>query len=413
MWLYDIARNGQSALKQMQRHVNAGSPSGYHSRLPDPYDPMGTSPSFPLPYFDVPLNDSHLHYRAMSVPEAARNTRCCVRIFVHPLMVSRHQSAFDSAGLQVSGHLTASPTSSARTLWLEEGRACGHVAVKLHFDDVLGRIARPITRAAVQHIHNVASALHEATCAGRMPASAGYLDEPFAAFCDWPNNLGIGISYRYMQAKPDAPEPRILIPAHALHSRDRLAPSDPTILEQVIRQRAGDPLEVFIDEIIEPLLSTYIELATELGLAPEAHGQNTYAEFSPAWKLQRYIFQGFESFLYDVEARQRKGLSPATSPPLLKYLDTTDERRFAERSFYFDAKLCGYLIDALVHTIARCFHQPVAHIQALVHEVVAMKLAHVPFKYLPGDGAFFQVDNGRGGSRALACQKPKYRSLSW
>ena len=412
MLLSEILRDPHRALIHMQRYVNNGSKSGYHSVFPEPYDPFCHAANYPLPYLNIAFDHPDLSLarsQPMSPIDRAVLEDHEIRFYLHPLMWTPYGEQLLSRSVDKTIHYSAvCPTSSVRTV---RTLSVPEALVKLHYEGVVGRIRRNIERTVTEYVSAVSTDVHSilSVCESNPPFA--FLDEPIAAYCRLADNSGIGIYYRAPLPIPPFQGTSILIPGHALWSRDLSDCTQPAILTQLINELGGKPLDVLMRVIIKPYLEAYLTLATRCGLAPEAHGQNTYVEFSANLCSTRIVFQGFDSFLYDAEVRRLRGLSVRAECSYHKYLKESDSRRFEERSWYFDEKLLDYVVGSIAKRFADDFGYPNDRVENCIADVCDEFLSSVQFPYLP-TAVFHQVDSGRDTPRTLHACTSRFRRVA-
>jgi hypothetical protein len=411
MLLKQLRRSPHSSLAHMLRHVNDGSPSGYTSVVPDPFDPRSRTSSYLLPFVEVPGDDPALLTSVGILADhvkhfAIRDDR--IRLCVHPLTWSVHgDKLLDRSPTRRIGHVSVVPTGSLRSVRTKTDPS---VVVKLQFDGTVGRVSRVISRAATRYVRAISEDLHAA--AGSMSSSPiAFLDEPITAHYRFSADDGIGIVFRSTTPTPLGSAGRLLIPGYALWSTDRHRPTQAPILQQIVEELGRPAKETIAALVLRPLLTAYLRLATESGLVPEAHGQNTYIELAPDLNDSRVVFQGLESFLYDAEVRLARGLPVREPLSHHKYLEAANSKRFVERAWYFDEKLLGYFVSPMIKCAARTLGVPADALTEAATTICDDLLSRVPFAYLPPQ-AWHQVDTGKYGQRRLEPREPLFRKAA-
>src|SRR6185436_5634949 len=158
MKLSDLEPKHDSYLR-LERYVNEGSPSGF-SGLHTPGNGFRASDeveSFQLPIFDCSNN------HAISV--GVSSVMAAGEVPIHPEMAREFQ---EKSHAIITGHLTAVPTSSGRTLSVSD--KVHRFYLKVAYQRLLGRMMRPMTRAHVLSAFEVSSTYEAAIRAGRMPS---------------------------------------------------------------------------------------------------------------------------------------------------------------------------------------------------------------------------------------------------
>lgn len=237
------------------------------------------------------------------------------------------------------------------------------------------------------------------------------MDEPIVAHCTLDGIGSIGICFRVGVPTLSTLQGHVLIPGHALYSNDLHHPTDPPLLTQWIRTlSSADPLDLFCEKLIRPIVDAYFVLACSWGLAPEAHAQNTSMEFESNLEPSQVVFHGLGSFLYDVEVRQYYSHFVRTSSRHRKHLEADDVSRYAERSWYFDQKLCEYFLLQMISVFCRDFGVYSKDVMSRVRAMCDDKIKSLPLSYFPPI-AYRQADTGPDSPRKLVPSKLWFRSL--
>lgn len=133
-----------SAYEHLERYVNNGSPSGENRSVSALYTPAEGVSKFHLPW--LPIENSRLVFIGHKPSRVALQTVKCTnedfaKFFIHPDMVDKNGVSTTKNGFAVF------PTSSGRTVCHPDKE--DSVYIKLHYDGVLGRISRKMTRTKV------------------------------------------------------------------------------------------------------------------------------------------------------------------------------------------------------------------------------------------------------------------------
>ena len=254
-----------------------------------------------------------------------------VKFFVHPDTIANEE------GYQAK--TIVEPTSSTRTV-LPKG---GTFAIKLHLNRRLSRYIRRLTKSSVEHSLKVSSELEKSV--GSCPSSFGYLPESIGIVYK-----GIGMIIREMTPRPVAEDKRMLVPLFSLYSRDMNSEDEP-LLVQMIMSKNMEPLDFFIEKIVNPLFASVSYFITESGLLLEAHGQNVLAELDNEYDITRLIHRDFQSIYIDQEIRNRNGLEKIFT----KHIMGEECPKEVTYSLVYDNFIGNYMLDNFVELIYSCW----------------------------------------------------------
>jgi hypothetical protein len=161
------------------------------------------------------------------------------------------------------------------------------------------------------------------------------------------------VLFRELDVRPPPSERRLLVPYFSLYSRDTRAPDDPPLLCQILdRYGQGDPLGMFVENIVGPIQDAWVYLTSQRGVLPELHGQNALLELSADGEPRRVIHRDFQSLYSDGETRNQKGL-----PQFTKHVIGSEDniKKEEQYSLVFDHFIGGYLTIRLVEVFVEKF----------------------------------------------------------
>jgi hypothetical protein len=135
------------------------------------------------------------------------------------------------------------------------------------------------------------------------------------------------------------------VPSFSLVATDETK-ADPTLLDQLLAMNAGDPVAWVRDQLVLPLVQSYLTLTFETGLMPEINAQNLLYDFAPDGTAMPVVRDmGRVEKLIHVAPQ----LASLLSAPY-KTLDGTSDREYAltRHSFSFDFKLMTYVVGPIL-----------------------------------------------------------------
>lgn len=358
MRIEEILADPVTSLVRMERYVNDGSPSGFafgEHQVTAEHRPHEGQGSFSLPAVRVDAADADVWMARPAAAVADFVLRAPGVVFCfHPDM------AHLAAPAGGDERYVAEPTSSARTVWLRDAG----IFVKLHYDGVIGRVPRQLTRKRVRTSLEFSGELDRLARAGRLGGHFAFLPESAGVALELEGSE-VGMICREATPRPLLGGARSLVPMFSLFSADRTDPGHRPILWQLLDAEDA-PGQWFHETLVASILSAYFATALGAGLIPENHAQNMLVELDAAGGLGRIVHRDLLDFTADLEIRRARGM-PA------EFLRTIDvaaapERGFGWRSYAYDFRLGEYVLDPLAESFARYAGQEVARVKAAIRE---------------------------------------------
>jgi hypothetical protein len=369
----------------LERYVNDGSPSGFSlsNQLSDATDPLGSKPYFhPL----VPVDESSVHveaFRSRFLGDPAPD----IGFVFHPDMLDKATDA--GFQLRQGDHLRLVPTSSGRTARLLEPRLPAYL--KMSFSGVLGRIERSIPRhkaiAGVEISDEILELSNSASGAifGILPEVSARVACPAdRADVEW------GLVIRNFDSFP-SPDPGVAIrvPLFSLWSRDRLAPNDPTLLEQIAAENFARAYSLAL-AVCSSAIRTFVDLFTRCGLLYEMNAQNILVECTANGEFSRLVLRDFNSTEKDLDARRSLGLSMVFASGHYKVISSQmEELYYVRHSFSFDFKLSTYVVEPIIKAILSIERGAGEELLRAVRSVADEEIRRLPCDFFPRDGAWY------------------------
>ena len=325
------------------------------------YHPQDGAESFTLPTFLTPVDyaaalpsELHKHYEGL--------------LPVHPDTLA--VVPFDG---EPGPPLTVVPSANARTVFVSAvgGEPVAPHFLKLHYPRRLSRFTRRLLRPTIELHLWVARHLVDAGLPVLPEVGGGWVGgDPSSAW-----------GFLVRAARPVTGGRTYTVPVFALYGQDRHAPSDPTLLEQVV-ERSGELATPFVAQrIVAPMVRLWVEALLRTGCPLETHGQNTLFGFDLDPVATSVLYR--DSAVYvDAVLRARLGL-PGPLPPanvIPRDVPMAAEEVFSLTYDSFMGHHCLDYVAALSH--ARLGVRP-GVLQATARDAFAAATAGAPGGLLP------------------------------
>jgi len=188
-------------------------------------------------------------------------------------------------------------------------------------------------------------------------------------------------SYPY----PHRTDEPYVVPAFSLFGKDRKAPDDPLILDQLVDLSGIPAWEYVIHNLVQPLLEAHFSLLKTCGLQLEPHAQNILFSLDDAYRPIEVIARDAESIDKDLGLIKELCLPVCFTELDYKCLRPTDYNYQIMHSFMFDFKMGEYLLDPLVGWLAKRVGADPCDIYSEVRSIVKANLAGLPADFLPSN----------------------------
>lgn len=381
----------------LERYVGEGSqtytPFAKYSEVSEGYRPESDTASFEVPSILIPTDQLNLYTSCL-------NSYLCQRFqamdqipfFVHPdLFLSEDQQVrFLKDTYRKGPNLTVAPSASTRTVLVTSDSQ--EYFLKLHLPKRISRLVRTLPDRAIHNSIEVSRDLGNIASPhfGYLPDIVGVSHKEF----------GWGYMIRDLIPLPTVLDRRYLIPYRALYSKDVFNPSDEPLLIQLIKHLDVDPKTFIQDEIINPQIESWCQVATQRGILMEAHGQNTLLEVNEHYQPKRVVHRDLNRFI-DPTVRKAKGLGMPFQDNLV-----SDETFRRERySLIYDHYLGYILLDYLAALAKSYFNIPENELQKPARDTFDANFpdfkdyfsptAHYPSQDLDSNNLLRIVDSGQ------------------
>lgn len=408
----ELCRSPVAGFLQLERYANDESPSGFtisRTALPTEFHPLGHQSDFELPIFGLPrvsgVQIGEVRDVLWTRPILDADELPCP---IHPVVLEEITGKFALlANSQPRLRVRASPTSSGRTVWVPAETETMGVFIKLHFPRVLGRFERGIPLykwiAASESARLLAT--HRDVL---MPRVDYFYDFVQLFFFEGSGSSGFGTFFRRFPASFEPEGGRALIPSFSLFSRDRRQPEDPPLLWQILDRRRHS-IETLMGELIAPLIESYVEMATNLGLIPEWNAQNLVLELDADGCLRRVCLRDMESLWKDLTVRRAQNL-PADFATYHTLRRESDSDYFERRSFLFDFKFGEYVLRPICLSASQRLGVPPQSVLQAARDIGKAAWAAHP-DYFSSADLWFRYQAAMEVSRETyeACRDPSFR----
>jgi hypothetical protein len=316
------------------------------------YRPTSTNPSFPLPTFLLPTESLRV-FAADPTPDLeARYLQGAQTLFcVHPQILADgdgdpYLEWLLSEGLPAEP-LEVAPTSSTRTLHVQ-GTHPPH-ALKVHFPFRVSRYGRRMREEVLEQAITVSWDLQSNIDA--FGPGFAFLREVLGVSLarserDEQRGENWGYLIREMEPFPPSRQPRHLVPGFALYGRDRFEPETPLLVLELMEGK--DPLRFLLEEIMLPVIESWILCYRTLGYLLEPHGQNVLLELGTDRRVHRIVFRDLN---LGIDNRRRRDLRlPSGGSNRYNQMETG-----AFASITYDKFMGGHFFDHLLANVIPVF----------------------------------------------------------
>jgi len=353
--------NPEEVFIYLERNVNSRFPlQQEYIEVPDSYRPDIGADIFELP-FSV-IKDSEVDYHEVSPDVQVRNlvNDDGRKFFIHPVMVEDYLQKKMFPILGDDGSVLVSPTSSTRTVMTRN--LDKNFMLKVNLERRLGERIRKLKKSQVEHSRKIMQEL-DGLRDGELPDVCGYFPESIGmcfSVCNSHEDSTCdetGMLVREFQVRPLMAGKRFYIPFFSLFSLDKKSRDDDPLLAQIIGNLGNgkDELDVFVNYVLSPLISSWAYFPVRRGINPDIHAQNVLLEIDEDGIPVRIVYRDFQEFFVDVEKRERNGLSIDFSRNLLypedkviqvgsRIITTAKERRRVHYGHTYDYRI-GTILD--------------------------------------------------------------------
>lgn len=345
------------------------------------FHPQHGAAQFDLPTFWV--DPDRGHYLAGAIPSALHRHYRSGQSFllpVHPETLAAPAVRGQLAGCRPGPPIAVVPSANARTVFVHEigGTPVEPHFLKLHYPKRLSRFTRRLRQQVIALQLWVAEELWRIDAPLLPEVGGGVLGhDPVQA---WGFLIRHAQAPGHARAHDHAPAPDTgplpaTVPLFALYGHDVRAPGDPTLLEQLV-DHSGQAAQAWLTgQLIEPMVTLFVDTLLQTGCALELHGQNTLLCLSDDLRSTRLVYRDCAIYI-DPAIRTGRGLTRQL-PPRNVISHDIDKPREQVFSLVYDCFLGHHTLDYLARLAAeRLGADPAALQRAAKRTFAERTLAH-------------------------------------
>lgn len=344
-----------------ERYINDGSPSGFTfiNQVGKRYRPTSGYSNFKLPVFNIKKETAVLIGDINDILICNNLDSNAIPVPIHPDLLNGHDY------LNPDFFVDVIPTASGRTVILDPDNVLGVQFIKLHYPKLIGRFNRYLplfkwiaAKESMQAIHSFSNEL---------PQNVTLFEDTVYLYIEkgfFPQE-GFGVVFRNFPKKFNFNSGSIVIPIFSLFSNDIKSDSKKTILEKIIDDRALSKSDT-IENILFPLIESYIFFATQIGIVPECNAQNIVLSIDQNSSLI-IGYRDMEDFWKDISLRKDLKLNILFNDYHTINKECHDDY-YKRRSFLYDFKLGEYILRPISELIAKKFRRNTVEIDSIIQE---------------------------------------------
>jgi len=351
MNLQELIDAPNKSLRYLDRYVNDGSPSGFTEIMRSSFrtDPFSYNKDFFLYVINAGKSDIEIYGEHPINLPVSRD-----EFLIHPDMVGHN----DLHGLQLKHFkgFSVTPTSSSRTVQINDEKFNDYI--KLHYDGVLGRVNRKLSKYKAISGVEISNILTNAIQKSIFDTSIGIYREKFAKIYRTPREKNEN-NYWGMIWREGEPINNIgskftyIIPLFSFWSKDRRALDDESLGVQLHKVWGGASANMMLNSLMIPLIDAFFEPLIKLGLQNEYNSQNILIGLDENLNPDTIIFRDLMGVEKDIDLRNQLGLYNEFDSHQYKVISSLDTDYAVRHSFAFDCKVCHYVIKPLIDFASR------------------------------------------------------------
>lgn len=258
--------------------------------------------------------------------------------------------------------IQVSPAANVRTVFVHAigGREVAPHWLKLHYPRRLSRFTRRLRQSIIELELWVSDELHRVGVPVLAEVAGGVIGDVRA------DRWGF-IVREALPRQPAIPPGSDFVPCFALYGTDHFDPARPPLLAKLI-ERSGEPAEAFvIEQILAPMISTWIRALSSAGLILETHGQNTLFAYDSEAGRSAIIYR--DCALYVVPELRRQRHLPLDYPP--KNILGADVQHPVSKmlSLVYDRFMGNHLLAYIARVAEERFELPARRLHGAAKEI--------------------------------------------
>jgi len=413
MLLSELIQHPNSSRYYLERYVNDGSPSGFstiYTTKPQT-SPFELNPFF---YLNICFANKQFFKDFGIIPDLGFQNLDENKnwILVHPDMKSNEFFVNENFELTELGDFKVIPTASGRTVQIYHNYNEDYI--KLHYSGILGRVRRELPFVKAVSGPEISNLLTKAIDNNLLSNKISLFPETGARVLYNDKEEEWGMVYRQNKPYNIADEMAYFIfPAFSLFSTDRLNNHHYPILKQIIETYKYNPKEYVLEVIIYPLLNSYIELVSKLGLQPELNSQNLMLSFNEDFSVCSFILRDLESVDKDLTIMTEIGQKFESLCYPFKFIDASQYNYYIKHSFMFDFKLGESILEPILTILELYFSIPKRSMYNEIKLFTQRELKSLPSNFFPTNKWYVfdkvLVDQTKIERPYLEYNNPKFR----
>ncbi len=400
--------NKRDTYVYLERYVNDGSPSGFHSRTTSARtSPVTGEASFPLLEFsDEDIECVHLGTKQELFEEGIN--------YAHPdSLKSKHLE--ESGRKVVESNLVVSPMAGGRTMLIRSPTPEGFL--KLTYDvSRIGRVDRQLTLKHCQSSLEVSRSMKTCIDEGKLPETFSLLLEESSKISMLKLDDNVyewGAIYREGKPYPYTDNNTVVVPGFSLFGRDAHSVTDEFLINQFIELSNREPREYLVN-VLKMIVDCYWGVVLNCAFHLECHAQNCLFEVDEDFNIRRVVIKDMDSVDKDIPLASHFKLNDRWESYPYMCFDGGSYFYSIRPSFIYDFKVGEYLLSPIIEAVASKYGLNKAAIECEVRLYVKENYTwQLPNAYFPADGCWYDCDNTerRPGTKRkyFAHPHPKFR----
>lgn len=392
----------------LERYVNNGSPSGFHSHTTSlETNPFTGKERFPLLEFsDEDIECIHLGNRHELFEKGVN--------YAHP--DSLKSKNLEKAGRKIiESDFVVSPTAGGRTMLIRTPSLGGFI--KLTYDvSRIGRVDRQLTLKHCQSSLEVTKSMKNCIDQGKLPKTFSLLLEESSKITilkiedkeyEW------GAIHRESKPYPYTNKNTVLIPGFSLFGKDKNNINGEFLINQFIDLSNSNPREYLVN-VLKMIVDCYWGVVLNCAFHLECHAQNCLFEVDEEFRVVRIVIKDMDSVDKDIPLAKHFGLNYKWESSPYMCFDGSIYFYSIRPSFIYDFKVGEYLLSPIIDVVASKYKLDKLEIENEIKEYVKENFIwQLPNSYFPADGCWYNCDNTerKPGEkrRYFAHKNPKFR----
>jgi hypothetical protein len=413
MLLSELLQHPNTSRNYLERYINDGSPSGFSTvnTTKPQTSPFELNPFF---YPNICIADKHFFKDYGLIPDLVFKNLVADKnwIIVHPDM--KNDTFFHNTNFKLTelSDFKVIPTASGRTVQIYHNYNEDYI--KLHYSGILGRVRRELPFIKAVSGPEISNLITKAIDNKILNDRTSLFPELGARVLINEDKEEWGMVWR--QNKPYNLKKdmcHFIFPSFSLFSIDRINSYHYPLLKQIIDAFKYNPKEYVLEVIVFPLLKSYFEIVSKLGLQPELNSQNLMLSFNKDFSICSFIIRDLESVDKDLTIMKEIGQEFHSLSYPFKFIDASQFNYYIKHSFMFDFKLGESILEPILVLLEKYFS---ISKQSMYNEIKLFtrdKLKDLPTNFFPNNKWYVfdkvLVDQTKTERPYIEYDNPKFR----